>query len=204
MSDNGGLSLTPQRSGEMHTQNLPLKQCTGSLYEGGIRVPMIAAGPGIEHNKVSAQNVCVDDIFSTVLAMANVKDYKHVQTIDGENLLPFFTNKNKPDTNRVLLWHYPNNWTGNDFHGISWGSAVRQGAWKLIYFHKTGQLELYNTDDDIGENNDLAIKFPERTKKMAILLTNELKKRNAAMPSFKETGNKVPWPDEVLKAIKTN
>ncbi|MES1226375.1 MAG: sulfatase/phosphatase domain-containing protein, partial [Bacteroidota bacterium] len=204
MSDNGGLSLTPQRGGPIHTQNLPLKQGKGSLYEGGIREPMIVAGPGIEKNAGSSQNVSIDDFFPTILELAGIKNYKTVQTIDGKSILPFLLDKNKRDANKILLWHYPNNWTNKNYHGISWVSAIRQGAWKLIYFHKTGQLELYNTDYDIGENNDLSAKFPQRTKEMAALLTKELKKRNAQMPSFKASGKQIPWPDEVKMPYKMN
>jgi len=197
MSDNGGLSLSPQRGGETHTQNLPLKQGKGSLYEGGIRVPMIVVGPGIEHKSISQQYVVIDDFFPTVLQLAGVKNYKTVQTVDGKTILPFMKNKNRRDSTKILLWHYPNNWTNRNFHGTSWVSALRQGKWKIIYFHKSSELELYNLEDDIGENQNLGNKYPEKLKMMAKLLTKELKKRNAQMPFFKNTGKHIPWPDEI-------
>jgi arylsulfatase A-like enzyme len=198
MSDNGGLSLTPQRGGETHSQNLPLKQGKGSLYEGGIRVPMIATGPGIENKSVSNQTVITEDLFPTVLEIAGIKNYKTVQTVDGESILSNLLNKKKMDPSKVLVWHYPNNWINQNFHGTSWVSAIRKGPWKLIYFHKTGQLELYQLDDDISETNDLSKKMPDKTKQMAELLTHELKKRNAPMPYFKNTNKQIPWPDELL------
>lgn len=197
MSDNGGLSLTPQRSGEIHTQNLPLKQGKGSLYEGGIRVPMLVAGPHIESGSVSYQNVIIEDFFPTVLNMAKIQKYSTAQKIDGQSLMPYLNNKNKQDNAKTLIWHYPNNWTNRDFHGTSWVSAIRQGDWKLIYFHKTSTLELYNLKTDIEENHDLAKENPEKTKSMAKLLTQQLKNRHARMPSFKKTGQPIPYPDEI-------
>lgn len=198
MSDNGGLSLTPQRGGETHSQNLPLKQGKGSLYEGGIRVPMIVTGPGVEKNSTSKQTVIIEDIFPTVLEIAAIKNYHTVQTVDGKSILPNLLNKNITDPSKILVWHYPNNWINQNFHGTSWLSAIREGPWKLIYFHKTSQLELYHLDDDISETHDLSKQMPEKTKQMAELLTHELKKRKASMPYFKNTNKQIPWPDELL------
>lgn len=198
VSDNGAYSLH-QRSGEILTHNLPLKQGKGALYEGGIRVPMLVSGPKIEKNSVSTQYVSVDDFFPTLLQMAGVKKYTTLQTVDGENLLPFFENKTKRDDKKILLWHYPNNWTNVNIKGTSWGSAMRQGDWKLVYLHKTQTLELYNLKNDIGEQNNLAIAEPEKVKQMAKLFTAELKKRNGQLPTFKTTGQRIPYPDELLK-----
>ncbi len=197
MSDNGGLSLTPQRGGEIHSQNLPLKQGKGSVYEGGIRVPMIVAGPGIEKASVSNQPLIIEDFFPTLLELATIKKSNTAQIVDGKSFVPILLNKNKTDPTKTLVWHYPNNWINQNFHGTSWVSAIRKGPWKLIYFHKTGQLELYNMDVDISENNDLSKQLPEKTKQMAELLTKELKKRNTPMPYFIKSNKQIPWPDEL-------
>ena len=160
-------------------------------------MPFLVSGGGIEKGSISSQNVHIDDLFPTVLAIAKAKNYQTIQTVDGKNLMPFFQNKTKKDDKKILVWHYPNNWTNKNFHGTSWVSAARQGEWKLIYFHKTSQLELYNLADDIGEIRDLAKKEPKKLKKMAKLLTQKLKERRAEMPSFKATGKPIPYPDEV-------
>ena len=201
LSDNGGLTLTPQRGGEAHTQNLPLRMGKGSLYEGGIRIPMIAAGPGIAASKISKQYVGVDDIFPTVLELAGLKKYNVKQEIDGNSISPFLFDSNKTDSEKTLLWHYPNNWTTVNLKGISWASAIRKGKWKLIYFHKAAKLELYDIQADIGEKNDLSMLQAEKLKEMAGLLTKELKERGAAMPTYKRTGKQIPWPDELYEQI---
>jgi arylsulfatase A-like enzyme len=104
-------------------------------------------------------------------------------------------NPNRKDDKKILLWHYPNNWTNVNYHGISWGTALRKGNWKLIYFHKTGALELYDLSKDIGEEHDLAKVEPAKLREMASLMTSTLKKRNASMPIFKQTGQQIPWPN---------
>ena len=112
-------------------------------------------------------------------------------------MLPYYKHKNKVNDNKILIWHYPNNWTNLNLHGISWMSAIRQGDWKLIYFHKTGELELYNLKEDISENNELSKQFPDKRKAMAALLTQVLKNRKAKMPTLKSSGLPIPWPDEI-------
>lgn len=198
MSDNGGLSLTPPRGGVAYTQNLPLKAGKGSVYEGGIRVPMIVKWPGVvKPSTVANQYVIIDDFFPTILEMAQVKKYKTIQTVDGKTFLPLLKNPSYVDTNRTLIWHSPNKWTAKDGPGINYFCAIRKGDWKLVYCMRTGKKELYNLNDDIGENNNLSEMHPDKVKQLSLILSNEIRKQKASMPSFKSTGKVVPMPDEV-------
>ena len=204
-SDNGGLSLKGSRSGEPHTQNLPLKQGKGSLYEGGIRVPMIAAGPQIKSGSVSKQYIVSEDYFTTILQMANANPKNLRQVVDGKSFLPVLQGKQKSvDQQKTIVWHYPNNWTNINLKGISWASAIRQGDWKLIYFHKQQTLELYNLSKDIEERHDLSGIEVAKTKSLAHLLTQKLKERSAAMPSWLSNGKTIAWPNEILELYNTN
>jgi arylsulfatase A-like enzyme len=199
-SDNGGLSLKGSRSGEPHTQNLPLKQGKGSLYEGGIRVPMIAAGPQIKPGSVSKQYIVSEDYFTTILQMANAFPKTMKQVVDGINFLPVLQGKQKIiDQQKSIVWHYPNNWTNVNVKGISWASAIRQGDWKLIYFHKHQILELYDLSKDIEEQHDLSGVELAKTKVLSNLLTQKLKERNASMPSWLSSGKTIPWPNEIVE-----
>jgi arylsulfatase A-like enzyme len=204
-SDNGGLSLKGSRSGEPHTQNLPLKQGKGSLYEGGIRVPMIAAGPQIKSGSVSKQYIISEDYFTTILQMANANPKNLRQVVDGKSFLPVLQGKQKSvDQQKTIVWHYPNNWTNINLKGISWASAIRQGDWKLIYFHKQQTLELYNLSIDIEERHDLSGIEVAKTKSLAHLLTQKLKERSAAMPSWLSNDKTIAWPNEILELYNTN
>ncbi len=84
MSDNGGHCLGQDKGGEPHTQNLPLREGKASVYEGGIRVPLIFRWPGkaAEGTRLNTP-VINEDIFPTILEMAGVKHYETVQECDG-------------------------------------------------------------------------------------------------------------------------
>jgi len=196
MSDNGGLSISPLRGGKEHSQNLPLKAGKGSVYEGGIREPMIVKWPGVVRpNSMANQYVMIEDFFPTILQMAGIKKYKLHQSIDGKSLLPILTNASFSDTTRSLIWHYPNKWIDKDGPGINYYSAIRKGDWKMIYSMRTGKKELYNLAVDIGENNDLSVQYADKLVELSILLSNQLRKWEAPMPRIKKTGQLVPFPD---------
>lgn len=198
MSDNGGFSHPP-REGEPNSQNYPLRAGKGSLYEGGIREPMMVRWPGVtKPGSVCSQYVDIQDFFPTILEIAGIKHYKTVQKIDGETMVPYFKNPTLRDNKRILVWNFPDNWVNSFGEDYNFQCAIRQGEWKLIYLEKYGRVELYNLKDDIKEQHDLSKKYPEKTKEMARLLTERLKEYNAQMPAYRTTGKPVPWPDELI------
>lgn len=197
ISDNGGLSLKPQRGGAAHTQNLPLRAGKGSVYEGGIRIPMLVQWPGkVAANSIAKQYLMVEDFFPTILAMAGIKMPKLVQTIDGKSFLPILKNPNFVDSTRSLVWHYPNKWIPNDGPGINYFSAIRQGNWKLVYNQRSGKKELYHLLNDLGEAHDLSNVYPKKVEELSQLLTLQLKQWKAKMPLVINTGKTVPFPYE--------
>jgi len=198
MSDNGGLSLENTRGGEPHTQNLPLRAGKGSVYEGGIRVPMIVKWPHVvKEGSVTNQAVIIEDFFPSILEMSKIKNPTFIQKVDGRSFISLLKGQNYPDKDRLFVWHSPNKWTSEDGPGINFFSAVRQGKWKLVYDYRQKKLELYNLDKDLGEQNDLAMKEKKVVRKLAFALSDQLKKWDALMPTYKATGNAVAWPDEL-------
>ena len=199
MSDNGGFSHSPRQGGD-NTQNYPLRGGKGALYEGGVREPMMVRWPGVtKPGSVCDQYVRMEDFYPTLINMAGIKQYKTVQTIDGESMVSYLKDPQKRNDKRVMIWNFPNKWTtGKLTRDNSWLTSVRQGDWKLIYFEKDGKLELYNLHDDIKEAHDLSEKNPVETKKLAKLLTQKLKNYNAQMPINKLTGKPIPMPDEII------
>lgn len=198
MSDNGSLSRTPPRGGEMHTHNLPLKIGKGSVHEGGIREPMLVKWPGeVEGNSINEHHVIIEDFFPSILEMAGIKNYSVNQVVDGVSFVPFLKKPKEAEKDRSLIWHYPHHW-GPEGPGINFASAIRKGDWKLLYDMKMQKLSLYNLVSDIGEMNDLSQQYPEKVKSLAAELTNVLKDRGAQMPTYKATDEMVNWPNELI------
>jgi len=99
-----------------------------------------------------------------------------------------------------LSWHFPNKWGANG-PGIGSTSSIRKGDWKLVYWHKTQSMELFNLQEDLMEKTNLANQRPEKLKELAKELGNYLRTVKAQMPSFRDSEKQVPWPDEVLNTL---
>ncbi|MCS3556241.1 MULTISPECIES: sulfatase [unclassified Sphingobacterium] len=200
ISDNGGLSLQPMRTGPSHTQNLPLKAGKGSLYEGGIRVPLLIKNVGQHERKINHNPVIIEDLFPTILDLAKIDKYQVIQRkLDGQSLVELLTGADENDNwkNRSLIWNIPNKWTVPDGPAINFFSAIRQGDYKLLYDMKNGKVELYDLSKDIGEKNNLAEKMKSKTKALSTLLSEQLKRWNAQLPTYKSNGSQVPYPDQI-------
>lgn len=158
-SDNGGLSTTRSKGGP--TSVLPLRAGKGWCYEGGIRVPAMIHYPGMKTGgKVCNSPVINMDFYPTILELAGIP-FKPNQHMDGTSIAPLLKNPKKVEE-RTMVWHYPH------YHGSTWtpGSAIRYGKWKLIEFYEEDKIELYDLSNDIGEQNDLADKMPEKAENL--------------------------------------
>ena len=195
MSDNGGQSVGSAKGGPDHTQNLPLREGKASVYEGGIRVPMIFHWPGRTSHRLEGTPAMPEDIFPTLLDIAGVRTWRSVQKVDGISLLPTFL-KGAP-IRRDLIFHYPHQWRVEDQPDIDFLSAIRRDDWKLVYRMHTGELELYNLKEDIGEKKDVASNNPELVRELSKALSDSLRSWNASMPTVRSTDLPVPFPDEL-------
>lgn len=197
MSDNGGLaSSTYWRDGEPFTQNAPLRSGKGSLYEGGIREPMIVSWPKrVRPNSQCDKYLIIEDFYPTLLEMAGIEKYHTVQPIDGKSFVPLLFETADPSKNRSLIWNCPNIWDGEG-PGISLNCAIRKNEWKLIYSYATGRKELYNIPADISEAHNVANMHPHIVKSLSKELGSYLRSVGAQRPAFKSSGKDCPWPDE--------
>ncbi len=182
-SDNGGLRYEG-RAAQPVTDNSPFRAGKGHLYEGGIREPLIVRFPGVvKPGTVIGTPVSSVDFFPTFCAVAGVKP----GDVDGVNLLPLLRGGSlKP---RPLFWHYPH----YSNQGGEPGSAIRDGAWKLIEFHQDGRHELYNLDDDVPESRNLIAKEPAIAERLAARLGGWLRASGAIVPRRNPNADPA-WP----------
>ncbi|MBN2288155.1 MAG: arylsulfatase [Candidatus Glassbacteria bacterium] len=157
-SDNG-----PHREGgadpEFFDSNGALRGIKRDLYEGGIRVPMIARWPGrIEAGATSGHISAFWDFLPTAAEVAGVEA---PGGIDGISYLPALLGK-KQDEHRYLYW---------EFHeGRASSQAVRLGRWKAVRGRPSAPLELYDLSSDPGEKTDLAAEHPEIVREIEAIL----------------------------------
>jgi len=145
-SDNGA----PGGSGTLKhfSSNGPLRGAKTQLYEGGIRVPMIARWPGkIKPGMVSDQVWAMWDFLPTAAEVAGVSP---PEKTDGISMLPALLGR--PQKHHEFMY-----W---EFSQAKLVQAVRMGDWKAIG-QKSGKIELYDLKNDIGETKDVAAKHPE-------------------------------------------
>lgn len=153
-SDNG-----PHKEGgadpPFFNSNGPLRGLKRDLYEGGIRVPLIARWPGkIKPGSLSDHVSAFWDFLPTCAELAGLKT---PQGIDGISMVPTLLGQpKKQKKHKFLYW---------EFYERGGKQALRLGRWKAVRLdvHKNpnGPLELYNLKSDIGEYHNVAAEHPD-------------------------------------------
>lgn len=173
MSDNGGLSTAEGSP----TSNVPLRGGKGWLFEGGIRVPMIARWNGvIGPNSICAVPVISMDFYPTILELAGLEPTADV--VDGTSIVTLLKGEEAHESG-PLFWHYPH----YSNQGGSPAGAIRLGNLKLIERYEDQTIQLYDLDEDIGETRDISAEKPEMTTHMRQMLVNWRESLGAEMPT---------------------
>ena len=156
LSDNGGLSTLAGGRIWMPTANLPLRAGKAWLYEGGIRIPFFIRWPGeITPGVVDEELAISTDLLPTLLDMTGVGLLPE-QHVDGQSLWPVIRNHTSLKR-ETLFWHFPH-YSGS---GAIPGAAIRNGDDKLIWWFEDNAIELYDLNNDLGEQNNLAKQYPK-------------------------------------------
>jgi arylsulfatase A-like enzyme len=156
-SDNG-----PHEEGgttaEFFDSNGPLQGIKRDLYDGGVRVPMIARWSGkIKPGQVNHQPFALWDFLPTATEIAGIDA---PEGIDGISMLPAMLGKSSK-SHKLLYW---------EFHERGFEQAIRMGKWKAVRHGLNQPIELYDLETDISEQCDLAVKYPDVVQKIKEIL----------------------------------
>ena len=148
LSDNGG----PEKDNS--SDNGVLREGKSSIYEGGYRVPFAMQWKGTVKPLVYDNPISSLDIFATIAALSKSPVNKD-KPLDGVNLIPFITGKNKSLPHETIYLR--------KFDEKSY--SIRYKDLKLV-LKKDGVPQLYNLKKDIGEQKNIANQFPNEVKKL--------------------------------------
>ena len=155
LSDNGG----PTR--ELTSSNAPLRGEKGSMYEGALRVPFMVQWKGtIPCGQTYDKPVSSYDIFATIAA--NSEAVTAPKQVEGVDLLPHLTGQHTGTPHETLYWRQGGK------------TALRHGDWKLVRMGRRNipgkaQWELYNLNNDLSEENNLAQSEPKRLAELVAI-----------------------------------
>jgi arylsulfatase A-like enzyme len=172
----------------------PLRGKKGSHYEGGVRVPFIAAWAKADADNtyqkrlpipagaIQSQQAAVYDMFPTILALTDKAAPKN-HIVDGSRLDALLTGKRDANRDETFLMHYPHSPHRSDYF-----TTYRDGEWKVIYHYlpskasENSHYQLFHLAKDPFEQENLAPTEPAVLKRMMQGLIARMEKQNALYP----------------------
>jgi arylsulfatase A-like enzyme len=180
-SDNGTTHVPSQADYTFFNSTGGLRGLKGSMYEGGIRVPMIAywnrkIRPNTTTNHIAASY----DVFAT---LADIAGIRQTSTTDGISFLPSLLGRTRQQRNHEYLYWEIHDY-GNGIQAVRWGDwkAVRQGVHK----NPDAPIELFNLATDRNETTNVAAQHPEIVAQMRQRLFDA--HQPAVLPAWNFTG----------------
>ncbi len=164
-SDNGAIDAYAGTDAKFFGSLANFRGMKGSLYEGGIRIPLIFRWPGrIKSGTTSDLPVAFWDLLPTFCGAAGIESPKD---IDGVSILPTLTGKTGQRVHEFLYWEFP-----------SYGGqqAVRAGKWKAVRQKLNkgpSAIELYDLEADPSETKNIAAEHPDVVKRLASIMKTE-------------------------------
>lgn len=161
--------------------NGPVRGSKASVWEGGIRVPFMVAGPGVAGDSISRTPVVGYDILPTVCDLAGFTNWPAV--VEGGSFKSILLGSPSADVQRrdpVLVFHWPH--YQHQKHSVP-DTTILMDGWKLHYWWETGSVQLFHLDEDLGESEDVIGRFPERAVEMKRRLHAYLKEVRAQVPT---------------------
>ena len=140
----------------------PFRGLKRDLYEGGVRVPLIARWPGaIRAGTTSDRVVAFWDVFPTLAELAKTSS---PPGLDGLSFAPTLLGRTQTNRHEHFYW---------EFHEGGYRQAVRWNDWKAVRLDTDKSIELYDLKTDVGETNDVAAAHPELLARVETILKAE-------------------------------
>jgi uncharacterized sulfatase len=153
-SDNGPHSEGGGRS-EYFDSNGPLRGQKRALYEGGVRVPLIARWPG--QIKAGSTSDFIGGFWDILPTCAELAGAEAPSGLDGISFVPTLLGQGEQQQHEYIYW---------EFYEQGGRQAVRQGQWKAVFNHGK-PIELYDLSQDIGEEHNIAADHADLVAKLA-------------------------------------
>ncbi|MGZ0654892.1 sulfatase [Coraliomargarita sp. W4R53] len=191
LGDNG--SASPLNGKGEIASSEPLRGKKGRMWEGGLRVPFIAAWAKPNLNNPWQQKLPIElggiqeqmgacyDLFPTLVDLVDAYVPPEHQ-LDGQTLKTLFTGKPDRFHQSTFLSHFPHPRTDNYY------TSYRSGDWKIIYHYfpamnkRVSSCSLYNLADDPAESNDVAKQNPEKVSVLLQAMVKDLHAKGALFP----------------------
>jgi arylsulfatase A len=162
--------------------NGPLTNGKGTVWEGGLRVPLIVRGPGIAPGVCTHTMASTADLFPTIAGLAGVKEAAWPKGLEGGSLVPVLSGAPGGAVKRAraeFVVHFPH----YDRNAQSPASVLLLGAEKLIRPYESGVPMLFDLSKDRSEAHDLAPEKPARAAELNRRLSEYLSAVNAQLPA---------------------
>ena len=153
----------------------------GSVWEGGVRVPLIVRGPGVAANSWCHVPVVGYDLFPTFCEWAKVPASSLPKDVEGGSITPLLARDGRGEVRRPreeLVFHFPHYQTGNTPH-----SAIRVGDLKLLKFYEDDSVKVFDLAKDPGERDNLAVRMPAEAANLRQRLEKYLADVHAQLPT---------------------
>ncbi|HJZ90117.1 MAG TPA: arylsulfatase [Gemmataceae bacterium] len=171
-SDNGAIDAFAGTDAKFFRSIGDLRGMKGSLYEGGIRVPLIVRWPGrIKPATTSDLPTAFWDLLPT---LCDATGAEVPNDIDGISFLPTLLGRDGQRVHEFLYWEFP---------GYGGQQAVRSGKWKAVrqgLAKGAGGVELYDLESDLSEKKDVAMAHPDIVER----LVNVMKEQHTRSDDF--------------------
>lgn len=191
LGDNGGDA--PLGGAADYGSSAPFRGRKGSEYEGGVRVPFIAAWAKpdsenefqkkypIKKNMIQTQMGTIMDIYPTILSVADI-NMPEGYVCDGSDLKTLLSGRKDRKHRNDFLMHFP-----HGEHRCNYFTTYRKGNWKLIYYYnpetpENPAVKLYNLRKDPYESSDMSCRKQLRKRRLLKKMIKRLEIEEALYP----------------------